>query len=553
MERKSESKEVASASQAATMDESLVPSDNSADDSVMMGFDDPLRKTTAAMLGIIHESSQDEEKAADTHSQKPQALTRTVTASTAEPSYKETEWSIYMRRLDENYRKIAPALIEIHTTLDRHNHIINRLDERIGQTGDILETCMRDVAELRRDIHATPKAKSDMDNRNVISLVSSISHKSDGGEACPPAATNQCTRPEAHVGNVSTAVVKDIFEKTPWPRFKATEGEDIDNFLFDYNNACSMARAGGWDDVALMKKLVSLLEGPAKTWARSRTEDGSMGKWTLKAALDALRKAFTLDKSKRSQKIELHRIKQSENESVITYAYRLTDKVMHVKADMDEEDKVFFFLEGLKEPLRAKVIYLTSTMNSLTLEGIVDLAHTVNTQLSDEASRSAARLQDKLKARIQQVSVPREMLQDEDLLQGMAIGSSSYDQTMDDDSMPVFAVRSDRGVAPVPTGQPVPTQYTQQYGSGRGRGAYRPEYRGNGPTCFFCGKPGHVQARCRFYHQAQQQMQATPQPSQQVHTGIQLNAGQHAVNQAANVGQPQVNASNGLTGTPQLH
>lgn len=191
------------------------------------------------------------------------------------------------------------------------------------------------------------------------------------------------------------------YEKLSWPRFSGRALEDIDNFVWDFNNVRKFAAADGWDETALKSMLPTLVEGSAKTYLRRCSLDGSLESRSLDEVLEALRVAFSVDKSKRNCRSELNRIHMGENETVHEYAYRVIDKVMRVNINMDDDERIFHFVEGLGEPLRSKVVYLSSSLKEQTFDEVVDLANTIAGQLAEESAYQNSRSKELLMAKIQ--------------------------------------------------------------------------------------------------------------------------------------------------------
>ncbi|KAE8699135.1 Flowering locus K-like proteiny domain [Hibiscus syriacus] len=169
------------------------------------------------------------------------------------------------------------------------------------------------------------------------------------------------------VGNLGSGIVdKSQRVKVPGPqRFGGTrDAKELENFLFDMEQYFKVMQANSEEDKVSMASMY--LAGDAKLWWRSKFVDGVCSINTWDDLRKELKKTFFPENVEYNARKKLRGLTQTG--TVCEYVREFATLMLDIR-DMAENDKMFYFLEGLKpwartEIQRQRVEDVTEAMNA---------------------------------------------------------------------------------------------------------------------------------------------------------------------------------------------
>lgn len=293
-----------------------------------------------------------------------------------------------------------------HTAFDLGNRADNAFDANMvsNRQEQMMQKCMNDLLEMQKEtarqlqmLQAEREAISKSPQSSGIKMEVRATSQDSGADMpnpCGLAEEKTTTLDKVAVWSKSNTHAVSA-QRINLPTYAGKEHESIEMFLEDFNNAIELLADSGceeWhNDDFVIRRLMLQLSGVPKefmsyTLKRMKHEQKQ---WTWKEALEALGNKFATNRSRRLKKLDLYNTHQLDNEGVDAFAYRLASKIIHVSPALEEEERVNLLLNGLKDALARKVIYLTTPMKNPTYEEVLEISAAV--ELEETRSKLPSR------------------------------------------------------------------------------------------------------------------------------------------------------------------
>ena len=324
------------------------------------------------------------------------------------------------------------------------------------------------------------------------------------------------------------------------PKFSGQEGEDPDAWIRKFNR---VAQSNRWtaDDVKVANALVAL-RGSADRWASSGETDFTAGGVTWEMFERAFLERWRPINFQEQLRSELYAIKQQPEEPILEYAerYREASRLLAREIESDYEAMVDhnrrIWIKGLAEPVRNQI----SAFNVNTFNEAVEKARNAE-RYNDGAARTTAvhvlrpKKGNVKKDPMEALDKLREDLADMNLMavpiQQPEAGKAQLTAGVQVSSNQIqcFNCGQYGHIAPNCRNQRMTGLRTPQmqvnrgrFGNGNRRGnAYRRNFNRpqngsyrNVPVCDYCGKRGHVAARCFQKNQSVEQTVQNSRPAE---------------------------------------